>query len=570
MQISKKQVTAQLKEVAKLLDVLGEEPFKARAYTNAVRQIENYAGDFSELLLNDQLTQLKGIGAGLASELAHLKENDIIPSLVDLYERVPLGVRELFLVSGLGAKKVSALWQSDITSLEELIMAADDGRIEALKGFSSKSATKFKASAEFVIKSKNRMRLDEAEVLTEYFIALINQEFKKDVAFAAGSYRRKLETIGDIDLIIKTVDVDELLGFLQNYLEIDKVEENRIFANFQGRELSFLCIAEEFFGWVWLLETGNSEYREMLLARAQAKGYQVKDWQFTKNARPVKTFSEKDALQLLDLEFIIPERRESANPKPASNIVSLKDIHGLVHNHSTWSDAAATIAEMIVAAQERGFSYLAMADHSKTSYYANGLSIERVYAQAKEIAQLRAELQEQGSDFGLLHGIEVDIMTDGSLDYPDEVLASLDYTVVSVHQNFTLSKVKQTERIIKAISNPYASILGHLSGRLLLRRPPYELDQDAIIEACAQTGTVIEINAHPARLDMDWRYVIKAKEKGCKFSINPDAHETSGFDVLKYGLMMARKAGLSSDDIVNTAPSAQEFLARLKQFPFKP
>ena len=569
MNISKKQVASQLKEVAKLLDVLGEEPFKARAYTNAIRQIENYEGDFSLLLANDQLTQLKGIGAGLAAELAHLKEQEIIPSLLDLYERVPIGVRELFLVSGLGAKKVSALWANDIDSLEELIMAADDGRIEAIKGFSSKSAIKFKASAEFAINSKNRMRLDEALGLSEYFIDLINSKFNKEIAFEAGSFRRKLETIGDLDFIIKDLAINELVRFLQDFVEIVKEEDNRLFANFNGRELSFLSVDKDYFGWAWLLETGNGDYREMLLARAQSKGYRVKDWQLLKDSKLVKTTSEQEALDLLDLPYIIPERREIAKPKPIDNIIELKDIHGLVHNHSTWSDAVANIREMLIAAQDRGYNYLAMADHSKTSYYANGLSIVRVYAQAKEIAEIRAELKKQGSDFGLLHGIEVDIMTDGSLDYPDEVLASLDYTVVSVHQNFTLSKAKQTDRIIKAISNPYASILGHLSGRLLLRRPPYEIDQDAIIDACAQTGTIIEINAHPARLDMDWRYLIKAKEKGCKFSINPDAHETSGFDVVKFGLMMARKAGLQAGDVVNTAPTATNFLAQLKEFPFK-
>ncbi len=564
MQINKKHVTAQLKEVAKLLDVLGEEPFKARAYTNAIRQIENYEGNFNELLANDQLTQLKGIGAGLASELAFLKEQAIIPSLIELYERVPLGVRELFLVSGLGAKKVSALWKNDIDSLEKLILAADDGRIEALKGFSTKSAVKFKNSALFAINAKNRMRLDEALGIAEHFIKLINQNYAKEIAFAAGSYRRRLETVGDIDIIVKSLSVTELASFLEAYLEPIKIERNRIFASFENRELSFLSVDSDYFGWAWLLETGNSDYREMLQARAKSQGYQIKDWQLLKDSQVIKTRTEEQALKLLDLPFIAPERRESSNPEAIKNLIEAKDIHGLVHNHSTWSDAVASIREMLIAAQERGYNYLAMADHSKTSYYANGLSIERVYAQAKEVAKIRTELKEQGSDFGLLHGIEVDIMSDGSLDYPDEVLATLDYTVVSVHQNFSLSKIKQTDRIIKAISNPYASILGHLSGRLLLRRPAYELDQDAIIDACAETGTIIEINAHPARLDMDWRYLIKAKEKGCKFSINPDAHETTGFDVVQYGVMMARKAALVPKDVVNTAISAKKFLEQLK------
>ena len=239
-------------------------------------------------------------------------------------------------------------------------------------------------------------------------------------------------------------------------------------------------------------------------------------------------------------------------------------MRGLIHNHSTWSDAVFSIREMVAGARARGYAYLGMGDHSRTSYYANGLSIERVMAQAKEIEEIRAELAAEGSDFELLHGLEVDILPDGTLDYPDEIMATLDYAVVSVHQNFTLSEKAQTERIVRAVHNPYAKILGHLTGRLVLRRPGYAVDQNAVIEACAETGTIIEINANPHRLDMDWRWVIKAKERGCKFSINPDAHHTDGFDDVYYGVLMARKAGLSKEDVVNTAATGGGFLERLK------
>ena len=218
---------------------------------------------------------------------------------------------------------------------------------------------------------------------------------------------------------------------------------------------------------------------------------------------------------------------------------------------------------MIKGAQAKGYNYLGLADHSGTLAIANGLSAERVYAQAIEVKKIRQSLSFAYGEFGLLHGIEVDILTDGSLAYPDEVLADLDYTVVSVHQNFSLSCEEQTKRIIKAVNNPYANILAHPTGRLLLRRPAYEVDITAILEACASSGTVIEINANPHRLDLDWRYLAQAKELGCKFSINPDAHRIEGYDVMPFGVKVARKGGLTKEDVVNTAPTAEAFLTQI-------
>ena len=563
MAITTKYVAGRLKEAAKLLELLNEDPFKVRAFNNAVRSIENYEGNIEELLLNDRLTEIKGVGKSIAAELTGLKDGDEIGIVLELNQKVPPGVRGLFSVSGLGVKKIKALWENGIDSLEELVMASNDGRLVAMKGFSTKSADKFRASAEFVLEASKRMRLDEAEQIAEFIIKEINSFFGKKVAYAAGSYRRRLETIGDIDIIIKDKECQELTAFLQQFLEIAETNKDRIFASFSERDISFLCAPAAQFGWLYLLETGNKDYRHMLLERAKENGLELVNGQL-KGSQTVTARTETEVLERLGLPYIIPERRESAKPKRIENIIEYKDIKGLIHNHSNWSDGVVSIYDMVLAARARGFNYLAMADHSKTSYYANGLSEERVSAQAREVAEIRRKLLDEGSDFELLHGIEVDIMTDGSLDYDDELLAGLDYTVASVHQNFTLSLKKQTDRIIKAITNPYVSILGHLSGRLLLRRPAYEIDQDAIIDACAATGTIIEINAHPARLDMDWRYLIKAKEKGCKFSINPDAHETQGFDVLKYGVMMARKAGLTKIDVVNTAEKAKDFLAMLK------
>ena len=319
-----------------------------------------------------------------------------------------------------------------------------------------------------------------------------------------------------------------------------------------------------------MLETGNEAFSAALRERAEEQGLELTRAGLFRKGERLATPSETDVFRLLELPYVPPERRDVPLGLSAENLVTLADVRGLVHNHSSWSDGAAPLREMVQKARALGYSYLAMADHSKTSYYANGLSIERVFAQAKEIKAIQRELQDEGSDFRVLHGLEVDIMPGGTLDYPDEVLATLDYAVVSVHQHFTLDKAKQTERVIRAVQNPYANILAHMTGRLLLRRPSYELDVEAVLQACAETGTVVELNANPYRLDLDWREVIRARELGCRFAINPDAHHPDGYRDLRYGVMMARKAGLTAADVVNTAPTAEAFLARLAAKPNLP
>lgn len=564
MEISKKALTSQLKEAARLLDVLGEDPFRAKAYQTAARGLEAFEGDFITLFQERRLTNIRGIGQSLAHELYALETQDALPILHELYEQVPEGVRSLFRVSGLGAKKVGALWRSGVENLEDLVKAVQDGRVAALKGFGEKSAAGILAGAEFALAARKRMRLDVAELLEGVVLEVLETALPEARVETAGSLRRGLETVGNLDFVVSGASPEAVANALESVADIRESGETRLNARLEGRDLTVTIAEEAAFGAVLLVGTGNETYRRMLLERAAEQGYDLKDTGLYRDGELVSTPEEKDVLQRLELPFIVPERRESTTPQPIHDLITPDDVRGLIHNHSVWSDAAFSIREMVAAARVRGYTYLAMADHSRASYYANGLSIERVYAQAQEIAEIREELKAEGSDFELLHGLEVDILSDGSLDYPDDVLDILDYTVVSVHQNFTLSEADQTERIVKAVQNPHASILGHLTGRLVLSRPGYALDHEAVIKACAEAGTVIEINANPHRLDMDWRWVVKAKERGCTFSIDPDAHHTSGFDDVYYGVLMARKAGLIPADVVNTAPTGAAFLKRLK------
>jgi DNA polymerase (family 10) len=564
--VDKKGLANQLKEAANLLEVLGEDGFRARAFQNASRQLEGFEGDFSALYLAGRLTEIRGVGAGLAAELSQpLDDDGLLPLLADLRERVPEGVRDLFRVSGLGAKKVAALWREGIEGLESLIAAVDDGSVAALKGFGAKSAEKFRAGALFAFDAMRRWRADEADLLASELHQRLGSSLPDAQIAVVGEVRRACNTVAAIELLaagVEGAEAERALGELIG--SVAEETPDRFGGLLGGRRVALHLCRPEAFGAALAWHSGSEPFRSGLQASAEALGMTLGPDGLRRDDAPLATPEERDLFALLDRPVIEPELREQAEPMAVPDLVTLADIRGLVHNHTVWSDAVHTVREMVAGARERGAAYLALADHSLSSYVANGLSPERVVAQAHEVAEVRAELAAEGSDFDLLHGIEVDIRSDGGLDYDYDILALLDYTVVSVHQNFTLSEAKQTERVVRAVHHPRAHILGHASGRLLLRRPPYAVDLQAVIEACAETGTAIEINASPYRLDLDWRWVRKAKELGCRFAINPDAHRIEGYDVLPFGVRAARKGGLTAADVVNTAPTGSAFLARLK------
>lgn len=556
--IDKKEVAAQLEEVAVLLEVLGEDQFRSRSYRNAARSLDQFDGDFELLLAEKRFTELRGVGAGLGAELEQLAETGILPILVELLERVPAEVRELFKVSGLGAKRVALLWQNDITGVTGLIAAAESGRLAKLPGLGPKSAAGLLASARFVLDAQERMGLNTALALAEELTEALLAELPGLQVFETGEVRRRLETVGRVELLVTGATPAELLLAAERLFDADSAEQQPsedvnltvLHGTVLGRKAGLLLTKAEELGSRLFLTTGSVAYLAELPESVSLE--------------PAAAATETEFLAPFGLEPVAPELREAPLVAPPARLLTEADIRGLVHMHTTWSDGTASIREMTAEARRLGFSYLGLADHSRTSYYANGLTIERVEAQIAEVAEVRAELQAEGSDFQLLHGLEVDILSDGTLDYPDELLARLDYTVVSVHQNFTLNRKAQTERVIAAVHNPHATILGHPTGRLLLRRPGYEIDLDAVIAACAETGTVIEINANPWRLDLDWRWARKAAELGCAFAVNTDAHSFAGFQDLEFGVAMARKAGLSAEQVVVTELTGSAFLARLK------
>ena len=567
--VSKKELVRQLTEASRLLEVLGAEGFRVNAYAAAARQLDAFEGDFAVLFGERRLSELRGIGKGLAAEMYALRSRERLELLDELYAEVPDGVRGLFRVSGLGPKKVRLLWLGGIDDLPTLVAATHDGRVANLKGFGAKSAETLRAAAEFALSATSRLRLDEAELAAAAVTTGLANGLPNAALHWAGEFRRGLETVGALQAVVTGTSNEALGQALAAFCEDVRVSgaaEPVVSATFAGRRLELRVAEAAALGAALAVETGDEAFVAELERRAAEKGLKLTASGLFRAEQRLETSTEADIFSALSVAYVPPECRDRPLG-PTSELVTEHDLRGLVHNHSSWSDGAASLREMVEAARELGYSYLATADHSKTSFYANGLSAERVFAQAQEIAAIRRELTEAGGDFRVLHGLEVDIMADGSLDYPDDVLSTLDYAVVSVHQQFTLPRTKQTERLVRAVHSPYASILAHMTGRLLLRRPSYEVDVDAVLQACTDTGTVVEINANPRRLDLDWRDVIRARELGCRFAVNPDAHHPSGYHDLRYGVLMARKAGLQAAEIVNTAPTAEAFLAFLKPKP---
>lgn len=567
----KKTVANQLKLLANYLILEGEE-MRAKAYERAARAIENFTGDLATLHAQGDLASLRGIGKGIASDIAQLAEQSVLPSLEESAARIPAGVRDLFKVNGLGAKKIKQLWEAEISSLEQLIASAESGSLEQLKGFGKKSCATILTNARFALTTLSSLRLDEAEKLATELLIVLKRHAPSAQIYRAGDMQRFSETVACSELLAVH---DEPQAWLQQVQAQVLTEWQIETSQLEGDTLSFVlerhpvhihaCRAEHLIPRL-VASSSSAEHWQFLQEHAAAHHYSLTPTALSDaEGASIPLEDEKQLYQQLALPFCPAECREKASADGVDELISLEQIRGVVHNHSNWSDGAHSLEEMAGAARAQGFAYLAMADHSRSAAIANGLSIERVQAQGETIVKLNEALKADDSDFTILHGIEVDILKDGTLDYPDELLAALDYCVVSVHQHFTLSQAAQTERIIKAVSHPYADILAHGTGRILLRRPSYALDIPAVIEACAHYGTVIELNASPYRLDLSWQWLELALEQGCHIAINPDAHSISGYKVLRYGVMMARKAGVPAERVINTAANASEFLGRLKR-----
>ena len=527
-----------------------ENPFKIRSYQAAIYTIDQ-GGVNLDGLSKDQLQEIKGIGKSMAEVIIALDESGTAPVLDELLAKTPEGLLEVLQIKGLGPKKIKVLWKElNITSSHELMEACQSGQVAKLKGFGEKTQQSIITAMEYQEANRGKWLYADLEPVVQALQQDLEQKFGVGKVIVTGDYARKIEILEQIDLIVETPDgkadfsLINSIPTLTQQLKISSPFKWRGEVNDVGLRVNIHFALPSEFVRDTLLRTGSKNH---LLAP-------VLDYPSLAVFFRSKTFdSELQAYQEAGLAYIAPELREGqfeialAKEGKLPVLLEMEDLRGSLHNHSTYSDGKHTLREMATYCQSLGYEYLGIADHSRSAFYAGGLDMERVAEQQREIDMLNREL----APFRIFSGIESDILVDGSLDYPDDVLASFDFVVASIHSALSMTRQKATSRLIKAIENPYTTILGHPTGRLLLRRDGYPIDHQAIIDACAASDVVIEINANPWRLDLDWRWIRYAIEKGVRLSINPDAHEKEAYADMRYGVMVARKGGLTRDMTLN-------------------
>jgi DNA polymerase (family 10) len=595
--MTKEEIAGVLEKIATLLELKDENPFKIRAYTNAARAIETFGANVSDFHDEEAVAKIPGIGKSIALKIKELAETGSLKYLQELTAEFPAGILELFSLPGLGAKKIKALHDKlGISSIEQLQKACEQSRVAELPGFGETTQAK--------ICDAIARRALHAGSFQFGQIAAEAESLRADLAAheaalrveVAGSYRRRKEIVHDLDLLAATSDPETITKFFVSHPLVESIiaqgptkSSVRLRSGVQC-DLRVVTPAEYPFALAYF--TGNKEHNIEMRSRALQRGWTLNEYRLAplpvegsggspnpplgqaragrlksiastarpKQKGPVKKIpsirDEPDLYRAVDLDFIPPELRENCGEFEAAKqhllpkLIEKENLRGTFHCHTVASDGHNTLDEMAAAAQQLGLEYLGIADHSRSSVQGHGIAAEKLLAQVAAIRQLNESFEE----FRLFAGVECDILRDGSLDFSDEVLSQLDYVVASVHSVFNLSDSEMTQRVVRALENPFVTMLAHPTGRLLLKRDPYPIDIPAVLEAAARTGTWIELNAAPKRLDLDWRWWPLAKQKGVKCVINPDAHRTERLQDLWFGIGIARKGWLTKDDVVNCLP----------------
>lgn len=551
--------------VAVLLELKGDNPFKIRAYETAARILEELDGDLDGFVASGRMDETKGIGQALGQKIREFVDTGRLAYYEDLKATVPAVLFELVKIPGLGPKKALQLHEKlGIDSVGELEYACRENRLAALPGFGVKTQEKILESIDYLKRFQGQYLLVDAWPLAEKIAALLGAQPGVAEAAVAGSIRRRKETVKDIDIVVAAAEpaaVSEAVAALpgvEKMLGQGPTKSTVKLAN--GMNMDVRAVRPEEFAAALHHFTGSKEHHVKLRGLAKDKGLKINEYGVETAGGEKLAFADEAAFyRALGLAYIEPELREGFDELEAAAggalpvLAAAGDIKGVFHAHTTFSDGSATPAEMAAAAQARGWRYLGVSDHSRTAVYARGLRLETVIEQRREIERLNAA----DPGFTLFAGIECDILPDGSLDYPDEVLAEFDFVIASVHSAFRQSEADMTRRIVRAMENRYVGILAHPTGRILLARDGYAVDLATVIAAAAATGTVLEINASPYRLDLDWRWCRRAREAGVLLAVNPDAHAPEELDYVIYGTAMARKGWLTAADIVNTRPAAE-------------
>ena len=554
-----KEIAQALAELGSLMEIAGENRFKINAHLSAARSIEALEEPLETFIAKGRLTSIKGIGKGLAEKITAFHKTGELSELVEIRAKIPEGVIDMLGIHGVGPKKVRVLWQDlGVTSLGELEYACNENRLVSLPGFGEKSQTKILSGIHTLMKYSGRrllpVALKDAEVLLQFLLADKNV-IRADIV---GSLRRKLETVSDINIVASSNKPEEVMRrFVKNKAvsEVISHETKRSSVRSEsGIPANLTVVADNVYPTALCHFTGSTSHVTNLAKVANKGGFTIDEaGLFDKNGR-VDTPDEQSVYKALGVDYIHPELREGrgevelAEQGKLPKLVELPDITGVFHCHTLYSDGRETVETMAKECKKLGYGYLGISDHSRAAFYAGGLSIDDLKKQGNEIDTLNESMK----GFTIFKGVESDILADGSLDYPDDVLGELDFVVVSVHSRFTMTEKEMTHRIVTAIKNPYTTMLGHMTGRLLLAREPYAVDSLALIEACAKHDVIIELNANPQRLDIDWRMIGEAIKAGVTISINPDAHRVAGLQHMAHGVTTARKGGCSIENIYNT------------------
>jgi DNA polymerase (family 10) len=571
--MTKSEIAGILEQIAALLELKGENPFKIRAYTNAARAIETFGGNVPNFQDEEAVAKIPGIGKSIALKIKEVAATGSLKYLEVLSAEFPSGIMELFSLSGLGAKKIRALYdQLGISSIEQLQKACEEGRVAELSGFGQTTQQKLCDAIAKRAAHGGAFQFGQVAAEAETLRADLAAQPDALQVDIAGSYRRRKEIVHDLDLLVATKNPEAITKFFVSHPLVESViaqgptkSSVRLRSGVQC-DLRVVSTAEYPFALAYF--TGNKEHNIELRSRALKRGWTLNEYRLAplppdpkakRKIRPKKTPKVRDEAELyrtVDLDFIPPELRENwgefeaAEKHSLPKLIEKENLRGTFHCHTTASDGHNSLEEMAEAAQALGLEYLGIADHSRSQIQAHGLDEKKLLAQVAAIRKLNKKFDA----FRLFAGVECDILRDGTLDFPDEVLSQLDFVVASVHSALGLSEADMTRRMVRAMENPFVTMLAHPTGRLLLKREPYKIDVPEILDAAARTGTWIELNAAPKRLDLDWRWWPMAKQKGAKCVINPDAHRAERLQDLWFGIGIARKGWLTKEDVMNCLP----------------
>lgn len=536
----KKEIINLLEEMAELMEFDGQNRFKVNAFRNGANVIRRLEGDIEEIINNKSIQEVKGIGKGLQQVIYEFYETGSAKEYEELIKNIPSGIYDILKIRGLGAKKVKTLYNElGIDTLEKLEQACSSGRIADLKGFGEKSSEKILEEIKRLKRTSGYMLLSLALDRSKQIVEILSQLKSIQKVELTGELRRIREIISQIELICQVDNQEKFIVEISKLFEYNKINPSS--------SSSFYQLKSEEHG-DFILHVTSEKYYEITLLHTTGS---LEFIQKMHDPSKIKDITEKEYFNSNNLIYVQPEMREInyfdlPEKLREQSDLSAEHFKGFFHFHTTYSDGNNSLPEMIDEVARQGFIYAAVCDHSKSAFYANGLKEDRILQQRKEIDDFN-----KSSKIKVYHGIESDILKDGSLDYSEDILSEFQFIVASIHSLFNLSEVEMTNRIIRAVENPYTDILAHPTGRLLLSRDGYKVNIKKVIDACVANRVAIEINANPHRLDLDWRNLYYAREKGCLISINPDAHSTEGVSNIEYGIMIARKAGVQPKEVLN-------------------